>query len=243
MKVLAVSLALLSAPCLAHAAEWDHYQVILDRHPFGTLAVVNTNITPDFAKSLRLSSIWMAHGQPRAGFEDSSDKIKRDFVLGRGELSEDGVELLDVNVADEAAVIRKGTETATLHIQSGASTNLPVVGAMPGMPGMPPGGGNPNNPWREFYERYRQRHQQDGGGNATTPFPMPGGGATFPMSGGGAPGTLQVQPSAVILQNGASDAMPAGRNRSSGQMLDASGDGSTAAPTARRKHTRPAASE
>ena len=241
MKELAVSLALLSATCLAHAAEWDHYQVILDRHPFGTLTVVNTNVTPDFAKGLRLSSIWMAHGQPRAGFEDSSDKIKRDFVLGRGELSEDGLELVDVNVADESAVIRKGAETATLHIQSGASTNLPVVGAT-GMPGMPPGGGNPNNPWREFYERYRQRHQQDGGGGQTPPFPMPGGGATFPMPGGGAPGALQVQPSAVIMQNPAVDASQRG-NRSSGQMLDSSGDGSTAAPTARRKHTRPAASE
>jgi len=242
MKVLAVSLALLSATCLAHAAEWDHYQVILDRHPFGTLAVVNTNITPDFAKSLRLSSIWMAHGQPRAGFEDSADKIKRDFVIGRGEVSEDGVELVDVNVADEAAIIRKGNETATLHIQSGASTNLPVVGA----PGMPPGaGGNPNNPWREFYERYRQRHQQDGSGGPATPFPMPGGppgGGAFNMNGGGVSGGMQIQPSTVIMQNPAVDASQRGL-RSSGQMLDASGDGSMAAPTARRKHTRPAASE
>jgi len=236
MKLLA-SLALLLAAFTARAAEWDHYQVILDRHPFGSLTVANTNVTPDFAKSLRLSAIWMAHGQPRAGFEDSADKLKRDFVLGRGEISEDGVELVEVNVADEAATIRKGNESATLHIQSGASTNMPVVGA----PGMPPGGGNPGNPWREFYERYRQRHQQDGGGGPTPPFPMPGaqggpafggGNTSFTITGGGAG-----QAPAVIMQS-AGDANQGGR--SGPQMMNnTTGDGSSGVPKSRRNRVRP----
>lgn len=183
MKLLA-SLALLLAAFTARAAEWDHYQVILEKHPFGVLNSLNTNVTPDFAKSMRLCSIWMAHGQPRAGFEDTSEKIKRDYVLGRGEVSEDGIELVDVNVGDESAVIRKGPETATLHIQSGASTNLPVVGA----PGMPPGAGSSGNPWRDFYERYRQRHQQDGGVGGPPPFPAPNGAQGGPFTMGGGPG-------------------------------------------------------
>jgi hypothetical protein len=238
MKLLA-SLVLLFAAFTARAAEWDHYQVILDRHPFGSLTGANTNVTPDFAKSLRLSAIWMTHGQPRAGFEDSGDKIKRDFVLGRGEISEDGVELVDVNVADEAAIIRKGNENATLHIQSGASTNMPVVGA----PGMPPGAGNPGNPWREFYERYRQRHQQDGGGGPTPPFPMPGaqGGPGGPAFGGGnTPFTITGggagQAPAVIMQS-AGDANQGGRGGAQ-MMNNNSGDGSSGAPRSRRNRVR-----
>ena len=242
MKML-VSLALLLAAFTARAAEWDHYQVILDRHPFGALTVANTNVIPDFAKSLRLSAIWMAHGQPRAGIEDSTEKLKRDYVLVRGEVSEDGIELLDVNVADEAAMIRKGIETATLHIQSGASTNMPVVGA----PGMPPGAGNPGNPWREFYERYRQRHQQDGGGGAPPPFPMPGGqggpgGATFTITPG-ANGAMQIQSTTMGMPSPSmpdANAMQGGRNRNSAQMqmMNAGGDGTTAAPTRGHKHSR-----
>ncbi len=239
MKLL-VSLAVLLAAFAARAAEWDHYQVILDRHPFGALTVAATNVTPDFAKSLRLSSIWMAHGQPRAGFEDSADKLKRDYVLSRGEISEDGVELVEVNIADEAAIIRKGAETATLHIQAGASTNMPMVNA----PGMAPGGaGNPANPWREFYERYRQRHQQDGTAGPPPPFPMPTGpggqGATFTIMPG-AGGAMQIQASGMGMPSAGLDAGQGGRNRSSAQMLNTGGDGSTPVPTRSHKHNRAA---
>jgi len=51
MKRLIASLALLSAALTVRAAEWDHYQVILDRHPFGALATVNTNAIPDFPRA------------------------------------------------------------------------------------------------------------------------------------------------------------------------------------------------
>jgi hypothetical protein len=236
MKLLA-SLVLLLAALTARAAEWDRYQVILDRHPFGTLTVANTNITPDFAKSLRLSAIWMAHGQPRAGFEDTAERIKRDFVIGRGEVSEDGLELVDVNISEEAAVIRKGNETATLHIQSGASTNLPVVGA-PGMAGMPPGAGAAN-PWREFYERYRQRHQQEGGGGAPPAFPMPPGGpggATFSIApGSGAAG----QP--IVIQMQAAPTTPAAAARAAKYSAQSDANGKGNASDAKRsshKHSR-----
>jgi len=208
MKMLVASLALLTAALTARATEFEHYQIILDRHPFGALAGANTNIVPDFAKSLRLSAIWVAHGQCRAGIEDNTTKLKRDFVLSRGELSEDGLELVDVNITDESAVIRKGTETATLHVQAGASTNMPVVN-VPGMPAQP-GGASSGNPWRDFYERYRQRHQEGGGGPQPPVFPMQGGpgvpgggGGIFQIPGGGtfsvnSSGGVQGQP--IVIQ-------------------------------------------
>jgi len=156
----------------------------------------------------------MARGQYRAGFEDNTDKIKRDYVISRGEMSEDGIELVDVNVADESAIIRKGTETATLHVQAGVSTNMPIVN----VPGMTPGGGNTGNPWRDFYERYRQRHQQDGSA-PQPPFPMPPGGpggGTFQMGpgGGGAfsvSGGAQGQPIIIQMQAAAQNAQAADR--------------------------------
>jgi len=224
MKWFAASLALLTVALVARAAEWDHYQVILDRHPFGALTAINTNVMPDFAKSLRLSAIWMAHGQCRAGIEANTDKIKRDYVLSRGELSEDGLELVDVNVTDEAAVIRKGVETATLHVQAGASTNMPVVN-VPGMPPQP-GGSSSGNPWRDFYERYRQRHQQEGGAPSPPGFPMQGGG-TFQM-GPGASGAISVmggaqgQPIVIQMQSPQMDQVRDRSSRIPGQTKDVS---------------------
>jgi hypothetical protein len=239
MKGFAASLALLTAALVVRAAEWDHYQVILDRHPFGALTAVNTNVMPDFAKSLRLSAIWMAHGQSRAGIEDNTDKIKRDYVLSRGELSEDGLELLDVNVAEESAVIRKGTETATLHVQAGASTNMPVVN-VPGMPPQP-GGSSSGNPWRDFYERYRQRHQE-GGGAPPPPqgLPMMQSGGTFQM-GSGASGTISVMGGAqgqpIIIQMPST--MDQGRNSRNTEKIKDTGNARTEAGSSKRhSHNR-----
>lgn len=245
MRGFAASLALLTTvACIARAAEWDHYQVILDRHPFGALTAANTNVLPDFAKSLRLSAIWMAHGQCRAGIEDATDKIKRDYVLSRGELSEDGLELVDVNVTDESAVIRKGAETATLHVQAGASTNMPAVN-VPGMPPQP-GGASSGNPWRDFYERYRQRHQQEGGAGAPPPpgFPMQGGG-TFQM-GPGANGTISVmgggaQGQPIVIQMQApskADQLRDRTSRSAVQMDSSSRADNGSSQRSSHKHSR-----
>ena len=146
----------------AHAAEWEYYQVVLDRHPFGALAAKDAAITPDYAKSLRLSALWHLHGQPRAGFEDSA--TKKNFTLACGEKSEDGLELVEVRYADEAAVVRKGTEVTVLHMQAGVSTNAPLnIAAPTGSPTAPT-----TNPWREFYERYRQRRHEERNSNQVT---------------------------------------------------------------------------
>ncbi len=235
MKKLVASLALLTLALTARAAEFDHYQVILDRHPFGALTSVNTNVLPDFAKSLRLSAIWMAHGQCRAGIEDNTDKIKRDYVLSRGELSEDGLELLEVNVAEESAMIRKGAETATLHVQAGISTNMPAVN-VPGMPPQP--GGSSGNPWRDFYERYRQRHQEAGQGGPTPPvFPMQmQGSGTFQM-GPGASGAISVMGGAqgqpIVIQM--APQMDPSRDRTSQKIKESR---SEAAASKRHSHNR-----
>jgi len=144
------------AVMMARGAEWDHYQVILDRHPFGALRDA-TNSTPDYAKNLRLSAIWLVNGQPRAGFEDST--AKRDYVLHCGESTDDGLQLLEIRYTDEAVVIRKGKEIAVLHLQVGASTNIPPINVGP--TNLTAQSGTNGNPWREFFERYRQRRREE----------------------------------------------------------------------------------
>jgi hypothetical protein len=176
MKVAAILCVAATVLGSARATEWERYQVILDRQPFGTLAAKDATVTPDYAKSLRLSALWQVHGQPRAGFEDVSTKTNQSFVLACGEKSEDGLELVEVRYADEAVVVRKGTEVTVLHMQAGVSTNAPLnIAAPPGSPGAPT-----VNPWREFYERYRQRRRDERGNNPASPA-MPGGEAMPPM--------------------------------------------------------------
>ena len=166
MKIVAIGCVAAAVLLESRAAEWDHYQIILDRHPFGALRDATNNV-PDYAKPLRLSAIWQARGQLRAGFEDSA--AKRNFVLGCGEKSEDGLELVEVHYADESVVIRKGTETAVMHLQAGASTNPPppFIASMSGS-----AASSTNNPWREFYERYRSRRLDERPGGATQPMPV-----------------------------------------------------------------------
>jgi hypothetical protein len=161
-----VSAALVMA---ARAAEWERYQIILDRQPFGALAAKDaTNATPDYAKSLRLSCLWQVHGQPRAGFEDSA--TKKNFTLACGEKTDDGLELMEVRYADESVVVRKGTEVTVLRMQAGVSTNPPPqIAVAPGGPTAPT-----INPWREFYERYRQRRREDRANNPAAGALPPG---------------------------------------------------------------------
>ena len=144
-------LLLLCAAVSTGAKEWERYQVILDKHPFGELANV-TNAAPDFAKNLRLNALWQVFGQLRAGFEDSA--AKRDFVLSCGERAESGLELVSINFADESVVVRQGNEVAILRLQASPVTNAPAGDAA-----------TTANPWRTFYDRYRQRQQQDTASN------------------------------------------------------------------------------
>jgi hypothetical protein len=157
----------------SRGAEWDHYQIILDRHPFGALRDA-TNNTPDYAKNLRLSAIWLVNGLPCAGFEDST--AKRDYVLHCGESTDDGLQLLEIHYADEAVVIRKGKELAILHLQVGASTNIPPINI--GQTNLTGQAGANGNPWREFFERYRQRRREEraNGMGEGGPRDMRGGG-------------------------------------------------------------------
>jgi hypothetical protein len=147
-----IAVVLLCAAVSAGAAEWSRYQVIRDKHPFGTLTN-STNATPDFARSLRLSALWQVRGQWRAGFEDAAGK--RDFVLGCGERTDSGFELAEVRYADGTVVLRQGGEVALLRLQAGAAT--------PGPTGL-----SAANPWRTFNESFRQRHPSDGA-NAQPP--------------------------------------------------------------------------
>ncbi|MCX7009609.1 MAG: hypothetical protein NTY53_20590 [Kiritimatiellaeota bacterium] len=136
-----ISVVLLGLALGAGAAEWSRYQVILDKHPFGT-QVNLTNTAPDFIKNLRLSALWHVRGQLRAGFADVA--TKRDFVLGCGERTDAGLELIEVRYADATVVLRQGGEVALLHLQAGA---IPA--------------GTAANPWNIFNDYSRHHHASD----------------------------------------------------------------------------------
>lgn len=147
-----ISVVLLSLVLGTGAKEWSHYQVILDKNPFGA-QVDSTNATPDFARSLRLSALWQVRGQMRAGFEDVA--TKRDFVLGGGERTNFGLELIEIRYMESAVVLRQGNAVAFLRLQANAATPAPVGASIP----------TTANPWRAIQEDFHQHHPADGTNN------------------------------------------------------------------------------
>jgi hypothetical protein len=127
-RLVVLTLAVL--PCLAAADSsegkatnaWDHYQVIVDKNPFGRLGPGPVEVTPDFAKNMRLCMLSQipdttkpGRFQVCAGFVGPA--ITNQFTLREGELTEDGFSLDDVNYAEQSVKLRKGTETAVFTVQ------------------------------------------------------------------------------------------------------------------------------
>lgn len=101
---------------------WDHYQIIVERNPFGKLGPEVTGETPDFAKNMRLCMLSKIPDAAnpgrfhiRAGFVGPA--ITNQFTVQEGELSEDGFSVEDVNYAEQSLKLRKGTETALFTVQ------------------------------------------------------------------------------------------------------------------------------
>ncbi len=104
---------------------FDRYQVILDRQPFGEAAAPASDTasapTADmlFARTLRLCAlIELADGTVRAGIVDT--QTKSTFYLRPGE-SEEGLDLLSVDLEDEVATVRKGGLTVDLKMEGGSA--------------------------------------------------------------------------------------------------------------------------
>lgn len=123
---VAYLLVLLPATAMAVSVtpDFERYQVIIQRKPFGAPPPQAENIKPpqpqadSFAKSLRLSMIIETDdGDMRVGFVDN--RTGRSYSLVAGQV-EEGIELVSASFEDEEAVLRNGDEMALLMISSGA---------------------------------------------------------------------------------------------------------------------------
>ena len=108
----------------ANTHDFQRYQVILDRKPFGEAPPDPTPTPPpplkaseSFARSLRLCALLeLDDGSIRVGLVDNT--TKKDFFLSEGEIVE-GIELVSASYEEEEAVLRKGSEMAVIQLQSG----------------------------------------------------------------------------------------------------------------------------
>ena len=105
--------------------EFDRYQVILDRKPFGEPPPVHVQAppvdnTPPWAETYRLCSVY----------EDSNDRVqvalldiktKKPVMLTLGGGSIEGIELLSANVNDEQATLEKNGEAITMKLEASKS--------------------------------------------------------------------------------------------------------------------------
>lgn len=113
--------------------EFDRYQVILDRKPFGEIipaetAATTSAPTESLTKELEMRAIIDdGNNNLRVGFLDK--KSNKTFYLGVGEKNET-YELLSVNYDDEEAVLKKGVETTIFTLKP---NKTPVGSLGPGL--------------------------------------------------------------------------------------------------------------
>lgn len=147
---------------------FDHYQIILDRKPFGETTVAPagpTNAAPvtavaPFAMPLAMTSICeMEPGNVRVGLFDT--KIKRSYLLSVGGEPEDGIQLVSADVAKEEAVLRRGTEMSIMKLATPTNT-VPTA--------MASAGGSAGRPSFDFLRRQRENQPQT---QPQTPPPAP----------------------------------------------------------------------
>ncbi len=122
MKTKAAILILLTSVLSGMAVEegFERYQVIIDKHPFGEeppeAETVQIPLNQSFARHLRLSMLFEgSEGELRVGIIDS--KEKKNYILSIGEL-QDGLELIEADLAASEAMLRKGNEVALFKLES-----------------------------------------------------------------------------------------------------------------------------
>jgi hypothetical protein len=121
-------LGILAGPAaFGDTPDFERYQVILDRKPFGTAppaeaTAVTVPAQDSFAKNLRMSALLeMDDGTMKIGLIDQASN--KSFFLAVGD-TEEGVELVSADYDKEEAVVRKGAEMAVIKLQSGEITAL-----------------------------------------------------------------------------------------------------------------------
>ncbi len=174
LAYLAFSLISLSA--IDSKASWDRYQIIMDKNPFGRLGPAEPVTIPEFAKDYRLCSLAeIVRGSETnlyAGFARNSFNVKSitnsfdQVFIKQGELTEEGLQVTDIDVRNESAKLWRNGESALMNVQS-----LPIpTNSLLGNNSLMQGQSGAKNPWAEFYQRYQQRHSQDGSQSSQNPI-------------------------------------------------------------------------
>lgn len=159
------SLALALVPILSAAEStegkatnaWEHYQVIVDKNPFGKVGPEPVGVTPDFAKNMRLCMLSKIPdvSQPgrshiQAGFVGPAPTNQ--FTLMEGELTEDGFSLEVVNYAEQSVKLRRGVETAVFTVE-GLPVPANLLTRVPPMMGPTPQ--LPPDAWKIYHEAHK----------------------------------------------------------------------------------------
>jgi hypothetical protein len=180
----------------------DRYQIILERKPFGatSTSLAQNGVSPaaSYAATLRLSAIYELNSESWAGLIDTQSNRSLTLAVGK---SDEGIELVSVDLAKEEVVVRKNGETGVLRLESGAPSATPPAGG-PGpamrslMPGPPPGAvpqaGSPaqaadveqmQNRRKKLLEELRERiEQQRAARPQANTVPTPGSSRTMVLS-------------------------------------------------------------
>jgi hypothetical protein len=117
-----ILILLLSAALRAETTgDFQRYQLIIDKHPFGEeppeAETVQISLTQSFAKNLRLSMLFEGpDGDVRVGVVDAVNT--KSYILRMGE-EQDGLELVEADLGASEALLRKGNEVALFKLESG----------------------------------------------------------------------------------------------------------------------------
>jgi hypothetical protein len=106
---------------LAVTGDFSHYEIILEKKPFGDAPpepeqeTIQVAPNQSFARNLRLSMLYEGpNGDIRAGIIDTSRNTN--FILSVGEMVE-GLELLDADLSRSEATVKKGNEVALFKME------------------------------------------------------------------------------------------------------------------------------
>lgn len=125
--VLGLAIGCVTLPAGAAIPPFSHYQVILDRQPFGAApdpSQIPEKIIPvseSFAASMQLLGFFEEDHNVRAAIMDRKDNSYFSLYVGE---SENGIELIDVDYDKEEAVLRKGDEVVVLTMRAGGESQV-----------------------------------------------------------------------------------------------------------------------
>jgi hypothetical protein len=122
---VAVLLALSPAAASVELPDFNRYEVILSRRPFGAapaessegLAIVPPAPPPEFAANLKMCAITDSGGKIRVGFIDGGAK-PRTYFLFVGD-SENGYEVMRADYEAETAVVKKDGQEVEIKMGGG----------------------------------------------------------------------------------------------------------------------------